>query len=150
MTYHIIQVKSEEDLQKAFSVREVVFVEEQQVPRELELDEYDHDPATIHLLALDDQGQAVGTARFRPYNKEGVCKVERVAVLSELRGAGIGRMLMEEIHRLAQSLGYHTAKLNAQLHARGFYERLGYVGQGEIFMEAGIEHIAMIKPLRAS
>lgn len=150
MSYRIIQVKNEEELQKAFSVRELVFIEEQQVPKELELDEYDHDPSTIHLLALDHLGQAVGTARFRPYDQDGVCKVERVAVISSLRGSGVGRMLMDEIHQLAQRLGYHTAKLNAQLHARRFYERLGYSGHGEIFLEAGIEHITMIKPLQSS
>lgn len=147
MNYRIVQVKNEEELQKAFSIRETVFIEEQQVPKDIELDEYDHDAKTVHLLAVDDHEQIVGTARFRPYGNEGVCKVERVAVLSSLRGAGVGRMLMEEIHRLARELGYHTALLNAQLHAKRFYERLGYEGKGDIFLEAGIEHITMTKSL---
>ncbi len=147
MAYTVKQVKSEDELKQAFDVREEVFVIEQHVPIEIELDEYDHAPTTIHLLALDTQGRAVGTARFRPYVEEGVCKVERVAVLAGERGSGLGRYLMEEIHRLAKDVGYHAAKLNAQLHASAFYERLGYMGEGEVFLEADIEHIAMKKRL---
>lgn len=147
MRYTIIQVQSEQEMQQAFAVRQEVFVIEQQVPIEIELDEFDHVPTTIHLLAIDEQGRAVGTARFRPYTDEGVCKVERVAVLATERNTGLGNLIMEEIHRLASRAGYHTAKLNAQIQACSFYERLGYVSEGDIFLEADIEHIAMRKQI---
>ncbi len=149
MTYQIQQVTTAEQLQQAFAVREEVFIVEQQVPAEIELDEYDHVSTTVHLLALDEAGKAVGTARFRPYNEEGVCKVERVAVLATTRGTGLGRLMMEEIHRLAREAGFKTAKLNAQLQAKPFYDRLGYIGEGETFLEADIEHMTMTKKLTA-
>lgn len=147
MRYRIDLVLTEEQLQQAFAVREEVFIKEQQVPAEIELDEYDHAPSTIHLLAIDDTGMVVGTARFRPYNEEGVCKVERVAVLASERGTGLGKLLMEEIHRLAREQGYSIAKLNAQMHAKGFYENMGYTISSAPFYEASIEHITMQKEL---
>lgn len=147
MSYEIKPVTTKDELLQAFAVREEVFIIEQHVPAEIELDEYDHAADTIHILAFNEAGQAVGTARFRPYTTEGVCKVERVAVLATERGTGLGKKIMEEIHLLAAKSGYHTAKLNAQIHAKAFYERLGYIGEGDIFLEAEIEHITMHKQL---
>lgn len=130
--------------EKAYAIRCKVFIEEQNVPEEIEMDEYDQHADTKHLLLINDKGDAVGTARFRPYG-DGILKIERVAVLAEQRGSGAGRMIMEAIEKEAQKAGYKCMKLGAQLHARPFYESLGYQPYGEVYVEAGIEHIDMLK-----
>lgn len=74
-------------------------------------------------------------------------KVERVAVLKEQRGTGAGRGIMEAIEAEARKSGYQGMKLGAQLHARKFYECLGFQAQGEIYLDAGIEHVDMVKKI---
>lgn len=143
----IRKVTTKADLSDAFAVRRAVFIEEQAVPEELELDEFDHDASTIHFVARNAGGQPVGTARIRPYGTSDAVKVERVAVLRDWRGTGLGRRLMAALESEARSTGYRLAKLNAQTHARAFYEGLGYEPRGDLFMEANIEHIAMEKRL---
>lgn len=130
--------------EKAYAIRRKVFIEEQNVPEELELDEYDCHVDTKHVLLVNDEGNAVGTARFRPYGN-GILEVERVSILPGQRGRGAGRMLMEAIEAEARKVGYNCMKLGAQLHARNFYERLGYQTYGEVYLDAGIEHIDMLK-----
>jgi len=78
---------------------------------------------------------------------DGVAKAERVAVLEKARGSGIGRALMEAIEFHAHEKGLESIRLNAQLQATDFYQKLGYVAQGEVFIEAGIDHRAMTKRL---
>lgn len=146
--YRVHKIETRADLEAAYRVRREVFVDEQRVPEELELDEHDEAPGTIHFLARDGEDKAVGTARLRPYGEAGVAKVERVAVRRALRGSGIGRLLMEAVEAEAARLGFGKLVLYAQTHARGFYEKLGYRAYGEPFDEAGIEHIAMDKPVR--
>jgi len=148
MGQHVKKITDPADLEKALAVRRQVFIEEQQVPEEIEIDQYDQEMTTQHLLAFDHDGNPVGTARFRPYG-DGVCKVERVAVLQSQRGTGIGKRIMEAIENEAKQAGYHTLKLNAQTHAQRFYEKLGYEAVGETFMEADIEHVTMIKRLNS-
>jgi ElaA protein len=127
----------------ALAVRRKVFIEEQAVPEELEIDEHDGDPAqvstAVHVLARLD-GRPVATGRLLPRLDDGRCHIGRVAVLAELRGRGIGRSLMQALHELARRRGIEEITLAAQLHAIGFYERLGYVARDEVFLDAGIEH----------
>ena len=131
---HII--RDSEELEKAFAIRVEVFVDEQQVDPEIELDEFE-DTAT-HVLALK-AGQPVATARWRETD-EGI-KLERFAVLKTVRGQGIGRELVRFILRYIEpgSLVY----LNSQVAAMGFYEKLGFVAEGDIFYEADIPHRRM-------
>jgi predicted GNAT family N-acyltransferase len=146
-TYSVKRVQNEMEKEQALNVRRRVFIDEQQVPEELEVDEHDHPNAsTLHVLAVNEQGQVVGAGRLREY-EPGTGKVERVAVLSSCRGHGLGRLLMEKLENEAKEQNYRTLKLNAQLHAQPFYERLGYQPYGDTFMDAGIEHIAMVKSL---
>lgn len=121
-------------------IRYQVFVNEQRVPADMELD--DHDPDCDHLLAFDDQGTAVGTARLLPDGHIG-----RMAVLAEYRGQGIGTLLLNEILALAQSRGLRTVVLHAQIHAVGFYEKHRFAVVGDEFMEAGIPHVQMQRRL---
>lgn len=126
--------------EQAYAVRLRVFVDEQRVPLELERDE--HDERADHFLARV-AGRPVGAARL--LLDGAVAHVQRVAVLPELRGRGLGVALMAALERRAAERGARTVDLHAQLHARGFYERLGYAAYGEIFDDAGIDHIAMRK-----
>lgn len=120
-------------------IREIVFCDEQQVPANLEWDA--HDATCEHVLA-EVEGIPAGAARIRRY-KPGVFKVERVAVLKEARGKGIGLYLMAEIMRRLADQNVSAVVLNAQTQVEGFYHRLGFVSEGDAFVEAGIPHVHM-------
>jgi predicted GNAT family N-acyltransferase len=110
---------------------------EQRVPVELEHDEFD--AVSLHALAIDSNtGLALGTGRLLPDGHIG-----RRAVRREARGAGVGSMLLQALMREAQQRGDTAVVLHAQLTALGFYQRHGYAAEGAVFMDAGIEHIAM-------
>lgn len=122
------------------AVRGTVFVHEQQVPAELEQDELD--PACVHVLARDDAGRPIGTGRLTPDRKIG-----RMAVLREWRGRGVGDAMLGELLHAARGRGWREVTLNAQAPAIDFYLRHGFTAYGPRFMEAGIEHQAMRRPL---
>ncbi|MCE8019529.1 GNAT family N-acetyltransferase [Halomonas sp. MCCC 1A11036] len=116
----------------AGEIRRVVFIEEQRVPLEEEWD--GRDDECRHFLALRGDN-ALGTARLLPDGHIG-----RVAVLREARGLGIGAALMQTAIDTACRLGHAQVELAAQTHALAFYESLGFVAFGEVFMDAGIPH----------
>lgn len=118
-----------------------VFVEEQGVPRELELDA--RDARCVHVLAFFEES-AVGTARI---DFEHGARVGRLAVARPMRGRGIGSALMRRLHELARERGFASVWCHAQTGAEPFYAQLGYHAAGERFVEAGIEHVRMEKPL---
>jgi len=132
-----------DELARCLAIRRAVFVEEQGVPLEEEMDA--HDPACAHFLALS-LGEAVGTARLR-VTGDGRPKAERVAVRRPFRRAGVGRALMCALEDEARARGQRELVLNAQVAVVAFYERLGYRAEGPEFLEAGIPHRAMRKPL---
>ena len=123
-------------------VRFNVFVDEQKVPPELEMD--DRDDVCLHWLARDAAGTAIGTVRL-DIEKDG--KVGRLAVLAEARRHGVGRALMERLHEAARERGLTSLWCHAQTSAVSFYSRLGYRITSEPFEEAGIEHVAMEREL---
>jgi predicted GNAT family N-acyltransferase len=116
------------------AVRVPVFVQEQGVP--LALEEDDRDPHCLHLLASV-AGRPVAAARL-DVGQGG--KIGRVAVVRDMRGSGVGRALMLCLHRLAAGNGLDSLWCHAQLSAVRFYEKLGYLREGETFLEAGIPH----------
>jgi predicted GNAT family N-acyltransferase len=118
-------------------IRFAVFVDEQCVPPELELD--DRDPLCLHVLAFD-AAQAVATGRL-DVAYDG--KIGRVAVLPSHRRTGVGTLVMDRLHALAREHGLARVWCNAQLTAAPFYERLGYRVAGAPFEEAGIAHVRM-------
>jgi len=138
----VVRADTDARYEDALSVRYAVFVDEQGVPEDLEVD--DHEDDAVHFVAYDD-GEPVGAARLREY-EDGVGKVERVAVLEARRGEGWGAALMDELEATA-SERYDELYLHAQLPAAGFYDDRGYVRDGEQFEEAGIPHVAMRKRL---
>ena len=96
---------------------------------------------------MDQDDQGVGTARLYKYNPT-VGKVGRVAVLMNTRGSGLGRLLMEAIEKhVTENMGLETLVLSSQFPRKGFYEKLGYVAQGEIYLDEGQPHIHMVKAL---
>lgn len=133
-------VTNEQELEDAFSVRKEVFINEQQVPEEEEIDQYE-DEATHFVLYQDNQ--PVGAGRFRVV--DGLGKVERICVMKNQRKTGAGKLMMNTIEEYAKELGLSTLKLNAQTHAIPFYSGLGYEVVSEEFLDAGIPHRAMKK-----
>ena len=125
-------------------IRRSVFQEEQGVDPALEFDGLDE--TADHLLAYLDN-QPVGTARIR-YPNQHTAKVERLAVLSEARGKGLGKKLMEKALDVAAKKNIEEVVVNAQDYVKSLYEQLGFEQVGERFEEAGIVHIKMIKRLR--
>lgn len=130
--------KSDEDIKKVFEIRRVVFIVGQNVPEDRELDE--HDKTATHVIAEVD-GEALGCARIRFL--DGYSKLERIAVLDKCRGKGYGEDIVKYLIELTKEKGLSKAKLHSQKYIEKFYEKLGFVSYGDIFMDAGIEHIAM-------
>jgi predicted GNAT family N-acyltransferase len=126
----------------AFEVRRQVFVVEQACPPE---EEYDDIDASAQHFAAVEKGAVIGTARV--YEVEGRAKIGRVAVLKPWRGRGAGAGLMQAAHAWAKQKGYTEAVLHAQTPVIPFYERLGYVAEGEVFYEAAIPHRKMRRRL---
>lgn len=122
------------------SVRETVFVQEQNVPLEEEWDALD--PQCLHVIARDDEGRPIGTGRLTPEHKVG-----RMAVLREWRGKGVGDAMLLALIDVARQRGWRELALNSQVSASAFYIRHGFVPYGERFWEAGIEHQAMHRKL---
>ena len=121
-------------------LREIVFVQEQGVPEELEIDE--HDPDAWHVMICDPAEQAIATGRLLKTGHIG-----RVAVLKQWRGQGLGKRVMQALLALAAEQKLPQALLHAQVDAIGFYRNLGFHPQGAVFMDAGIPHQTMILPL---
>lgn len=129
---------TEAERDDAFAVRIAVFVDEQHIPREEELDEYD--AAAVHCVAYV-EGRPAGAGRLLIAGDEG--KIGRMAVLREHRGGGIGRAVLDALEREGRARGVRRFRLSAQLHAAPFYERAGYLREGDIYDEVNIPHIAM-------
>ncbi|MBN1848956.1 MAG: GNAT family N-acetyltransferase [Deltaproteobacteria bacterium] len=120
-------------------IRTSVFMGEQNVPESLDFDGLD--PHVVHVLVKDGD-QFAGTGRML-----GDGHIGRLAVLKEYRGRGVGVAAVRALIREAQRMGMKRVFLGAQMHARGFYQKLGFTEYGSPFMEAGIEHIHMEKIL---
>ena len=134
--FGVSRVRWEEAGEQLRTIRTTVFVGEQNVPVELELDGLDWQ--CLHVVAVSATGEVVGTGRLLPDGHIG-----RMAVLQPWRGRGVGRALLLELLAAAGDGGIERVELNAQTHAVGFYARFGFkVVSGE-FMDAGIPHCTM-------
>jgi predicted GNAT family N-acyltransferase len=136
-------VATEEELKDAFSIRKDVFVQEQKVPEEEEIDQFEDE--STHFVLYDNKQHAIGAGRFRIL--DGIGKVERICVLENARSTGAGKEIMLGIEEYAKGLQINSLKLNAQTQAIPFYERLGYIIVSDEFMDAGIPHRTMKKTL---
>ena len=131
----ILEVEWSEHRDKLAEIRFLVFVQEQNVPQEIELDEMD--AVSRHLLATIGD-KPVGTGRLLPDGHIG-----RVAVLRACRRQGIGQALMHDLVEMGRVAGFSRLLLSAQVSALTFYRGLGFIEHGDSFMEAGIEHLEM-------
>jgi predicted GNAT family N-acyltransferase len=118
------------------TVRAAVFIDEQQVPLELEWD--GRDDACLHVLACNAQGEPIGTGRLLPEGKIG-----RMAVVRAARGKGVGAAILRELLAAAREHGFATVELSAQTHALGFYARFGFGVISDEYLDAGIPHRSM-------
>lgn len=136
--FHVEIADWSRDDQRAalLDLRDTVFIQEQGVPEQRERDGLDVD--CWHVLARDESGQPIGCGRLTPAHKIG-----RMAVLLDWRGHGVGAALLRELIGRARTQGWQAVALAAQISAIGFYERAGFVAQGEEFEDAGLAHRAM-------
>jgi predicted GNAT family N-acyltransferase len=142
-----MRVETAEQLREAFAVRMEVFVKEQGVPADIELDEYDESPAACRHYIVRSGGETIAAGRYRTY-EPGLAKMQRIAVVKSRRGAGVGSFLLKAMEEEAKGEGYRAAILDAQCSAEPFYVRLGYeTVSEEPFLDAGIPHVRMRKRL---
>ncbi|MDR2563210.1 MAG: GNAT family N-acetyltransferase [Prevotellaceae bacterium] len=139
-TYHYQIATAPSDLQKVFAVRAIVFIEEQSVSYEEEIDGYDY--SSVHFLATIDS-EPIGVARLRLFKD--YVKIGRLAVRKAYRGQGIGKGLFQFVLDYIAQMEYQKITLHAQAYLVKFYEDFSFVQQGEMFLEAGIEHYYMEK-----
>lgn len=125
----------------AKEVRKTVFQIEQGIDSRLDFD--GNDELATHIVVYH-ESKPVGTGRMRRVDDRTV-KIERVAVIPEMRKKGIGRLIMQTMDNHLAVSGIKRATLDAQLHAKHFYESLGYIQEGEVFEEVGIPHVVMTK-----
>jgi len=137
------QVNTTKELKDVQEVRRQVFIEEQGINREADIDGLDQ--TSDHIIVYDNN-TPVGTARIR-YKNRVQAKLERIAVLKSYRGQGIGKRITEASLKLAKMKGASEVTLDAQQSAARFYKKLGFRQEGEPFEEVGIPHIAMTRKL---
>jgi predicted GNAT family N-acyltransferase len=138
-TIRVRQVSSAKELKTVYAIRMRVFVKEQGVPEEIELDR--DDKRAVHFLASI-AGKAVATARV--VMRHGNAKIGRMAVLKSYRGRGIGTKLLRRAIVMAKKQDAQKIYLHAQVPVIGFYEAMAFQCVGPVFKEAGIPHRKMI------
>ncbi len=133
----------------ARQLRTRVFIDEQAIPKDMEWDE--DDAVSLHAVASNRLGLPVATGRLLPSrpDAQGIpsARIGRMAVDRVLRGNGLGRDVLQALMAAACLRGDAQVLLHAQRSAEGFYQRLGFAAHGEVFVEAGIDHIEMAKAL---
>ena len=133
-----VVAKTQREILDNSYVRGQVFIVEQKIDWEIEFDNLD--PECVLFTAYVED-KACGAARL--YKN----KVGRVATLKDYRKQGIATAIMKKIEEYAKEVGINEIKLHAQLYVKDFYEHLGYIVVGDIFQEADIDHVKMIKEL---
>tara|TARA_B100000749_G_scaffold125503_1_gene96327 strand:+ start:1539 stop:1985 length:447 start_codon:yes stop_codon:yes gene_type:complete len=138
LNVHVYEVSWESHQTELRAVRNAVFIEEQNVPRDLEWDGMDE--TSIHFIAETSDGDVIGTARLMPSGQIG-----RMAILISYRGHGIGRRMLEMAIQSAHRTGMKEVFLHAQSYALEFYLKAGFIPDGLEFEEAGIPHRSMTR-----
>jgi predicted GNAT family N-acyltransferase len=147
MTVQLFGVDDRGALSDALRVRFPVFVEEQHVPADEEIDAHDRtDVAARHALVRAADGTPVAAGRYYVLDERTV-QVGRMAVLPAFRSQGLGRLLLDALLVDARTRGFRRASLNAQDHAVGFYAKAGFAPFGEPFLECEIVHQNMQREL---
>lgn len=139
-------VSNKNELNICFEIRKKVFVDEQKVPIEVEIDKFDSISSSTKHILLIYKDTPVGTARLRIIDSYG--KIERVCVLKEYRKLGLGAKLIEKLEEIAIQNNLSSLKMHSQIQAQSFYKKLNYESTGPIFLEDGIDHVLMFKNLK--
>lgn len=132
----------QEEVELCYKVRTKVFVEEQNVPISIEIDE--KETISTHFYVIDD-AKVIAVGRI--YNDNGIGVIGRIAVLKESRGIGVGLFLMQNIIDFAKQKGFLKVLLGSQEQALGFYEKLGFAVCSDMYFDADIPHFKMQKVL---
>jgi len=139
----VIAIETPADMQRAYAIRRRVFIEEQRVPEEIEMDA--DDSHAFHALAIFD-GKPIGCGRMVEQGASEV-KIGRMAVIRNFRKTGVGADILRFLVDRARLRGFHRAIVHAQLTAAGFYRKEGFIAVGGVFDEAGIAHRRMERDL---
>ena len=138
--------KNQNDIDRCLEIRKTVFVGEQNVPIELEADEFDKEGADCTHFMIFEGGKLIGTFRII-CEKKYEAHFQRFCILKEYRGNGLGRAALEEAEKFCVENNYLSITLNSQCYAVGFYEKSGFRTVSGIFDDAGIPHTAMKKDI---
>ena len=131
-------VENKQEYNEIINIRKKVFIEEQKVPQDIEIDEYEKE-ATHFIMYLNEE--PIGCARIRFNN---FAKLERIAILKKHRRNGFGKRLTEFLIDYCHKRNIFDIRLNSQLYVADFYEKIGFKKVGEVFYEAGIKHVEMV------
>ena len=140
--FTVRQVKTQRELDQCFDIRTQVFVIEQNVPTDIEMDEFDIEAE--HFLAYYNR-IPIGCARIR---RDDCVKMERVAILKSFRNKGFGKKLTEYLINYCKQHNINEICIHSQLYVSDFYTKFGFKKRGQTFYEAGIEHIKMVLLLK--
>ncbi|MCR6544275.1 GNAT family N-acetyltransferase [Dehalobacterium formicoaceticum] len=142
----IVKIITEDDeLQQAMQIRIEVFVKEQGVPLEAEIDEFDTINGRVAHVLVYHHDQTVGTGRI--LFMDGYGKLGRICILPTFRKLSLGKEIIKALEEIALDHGLDQVRLHGQTHAEGFYHKLGYQTASDVFMEEGIPHVLMVKKL---
>jgi predicted GNAT family N-acyltransferase len=148
VTVELFDITDSERMHAALAIRLRVFVDEQGVPPDEEVDEHDRsDPSAVHAVARDGTGRTVGAGRYY-VAAPGTVQIGRMAVLARVRGHGVGAALLGALVAEAERRGFARAHLHAQVHARDFYVKAGFSDDGPTIVDAGILHQPMTLDFR--
>jgi len=136
-------IENDDELKEALAIRENVFIEEQGISEALDRD--GEDSRSLHVL-VQNGDSAIGTARIR-FLADRQAKLERMAILKQSRGIGIGRGIVSFLERESKKRGVKRIELHAQSPVIGFYKKCGFEETGLPFLEADIQHIRMEKDI---
>ncbi len=132
-------VNNKKEFKETINIRNIVFIQEQNVPKDIEIDGLDFE-ADHFLVFL--KNKPIGCARIRKINN--FAKLERIAILKKYRGRGFGKVLTNFLINYCKKKGFNEIRIHSQIYVSGFYEKLGFKIIGKKFLEANIEHIEMI------
>ncbi len=144
MAYAVRFASSAADRDALYKLRRDVFEIEQNIPRPLDRDAFDD--SADHVVAFDDSGRCVGTGRVVRVDSR-TAQIGRMAVAKDERKHGVGALVLSALERMAAMRGISDLTVNSQLPAEPFYAHRGYVRIGGVFLDQGVPHVAMRKPL---
>lgn len=133
-------VKNKKELENVFKIRHIVFIKEQNVPENIEIDKFDK--SAKHMIVLY-KNKPIGCARIRFIGSK--AKLERIAVLKSYRGKGFGKMIVNYMVNYCKNKNVKKIIMNSQYYLKDYYKKFGFKPRGKTFVEAGIKHIEMYR-----